>query len=136
MKDYSKFLIKQYKHWGVYINENQSYLGRCVVWCDRQDAQHLTDATKEEREELFLILNDLKSAIKKAFDNNWLNFAFLGNEARHLHGHFLPRYSSVRVFEGREFDDKQWGDNWIVDNSFNISEELLMKIKNKIEDLL
>ena len=54
-------LIKEYKHWAIYVHPNQGYLGRCVVWCKREDALDLTDATPEEQSELFLVLRDLKN---------------------------------------------------------------------------
>jgi len=43
MTDYSKFLVKEYTHWLVNVHENQGYLGRCVVWCKREDALDLAD---------------------------------------------------------------------------------------------
>ena len=136
MTDYSKFLIKQYKHWGVYVHENQSYLGRCVVWCDREDAIHLTDATKEEQDELFEILRDLKAASEKAFGGDWFNFAFLGNETNHLHGHFIPRYSEEKVFEKITFKDELWGHNYKTDRSFITPPDVLEKIRLKMKDVL
>ena len=45
---------------GIYVHENQGYLGRCVVWCKRTDALDLADATPEEQAELFLVLRDLR----------------------------------------------------------------------------
>jgi diadenosine tetraphosphate (Ap4A) HIT family hydrolase len=121
MTDYSKFLIRQYKLWGVYVHENQGYLGRCVIWCDRKDAFDLTDATHEEREELFVILKELKQASEKAFGGEWFNYAFLGNETRHLHGHFVPRYSTEKEFAGIKFKDERWGHNYRTDHSFETS---------------
>lgn len=129
IQDYSKFLVKQYKYWGVYVHENQSYLGRCVVWCDREDALQLTDATKEEQEELFEILRELKKASEEAFGGEWFNFAFLGNEMHHLHGHFIPRYSTEREFEGVTFKDKRWGHNYRTDREFVTPSEVLESIR-------
>lgn len=134
MTDYSKFLVKQYKHWGVYVHENQSYLGRCVVWCDREDAVQLTDANKEEQEELFIIIKELKGASEKAFQGEWFNYSFLGNETHHLHGHFIPRYSSEKVFEGVTFVDTLWGHNYKTDKSFITTPEILEKIRLKMKE--
>lgn len=67
-KDFSKDLIKDYKYWAIYIHENQGYLGRCIIWCKRENALDLTDATKEEQEELFIILKDLKNATTACFN--------------------------------------------------------------------
>ena len=138
MTDYSKFLIKQYKHWGVYVHENQSYLGRCVVWCDRKDAIHLTDANKQEQDELFKVLRELKTASEKAFGGDWFNFSFLGNETHHLHGHFIPRYSTEKEFEGVIFKDELWGHNYQTDKSFvtppDVLEKIRLKMKKTYED--
>lgn len=136
MKDYSKFLIKQYKYWGVYVHKNQGYLGRCIVWCDREDAQQLTGATQEEREELFLILKELQEASVKAFGGEWFNFVFLGNETRHLHCHFIPRYSKEIEFEGVKFKDERWGHNYRTDHSFITTPEILEKIRLKMAGAL
>ena len=127
--DYSKFLVKEYKYWTVSVHQNQSYLGRCVVWCKREDATDLADAIKEEQEELFIVLKDLREATKRAFKTDWFNYAFLGNEMRHLHGHFIPRYSSPRVFKGVIFDDERWGNNYRTNHEFITPPEVLEEIR-------
>lgn len=93
-EDFSKNLVKKYTYWEIYVYENQSYLGRCVVWCKRENALDLADATVEEQQELFLVLHDLRETTKKIFQSDWFNYSFLGNEMQHLHGHFIPRYAN------------------------------------------
>jgi diadenosine tetraphosphate (Ap4A) HIT family hydrolase len=129
MDDFSENKIKEYKYWTVFIHENQSYLGRCVVWCKRENALDLIDATKEEREELFLILKELKKALIKTFQPDWFNYSFLGNSTQHLHCHLVPRYAKPRIFEGIQFEDKLFGHNWRTDHNFIIPEAVLNKIK-------
>jgi len=136
MEDYSKNIIKDYKYWTVLAHTNQGYLGRCVVWCKREDAHDLTKSTEEERKELFFILNKLKKAIEKSFQSDWMNYAFLGNETRHLHGHILPRYASEREFGGITFKDERWGHNYQTDHKFITSPEILKAIKHKIQEFL
>jgi len=135
-EDFSKFLIKDYTYWSIYIYENQSYLGRCVLWCKREYALDLTEATLEEQEELFVVLSDLKNAVTKAFQPDWFNYAFLGNETRHLHCHFIPRYESSRDFMGTTFTDVFWGKNYKTDKEFSISQEVLEGIQEKIKETL
>ena len=127
---YAANLIKDYKYWSLYVAENQGYLGRCVVWCKREDALDLADSTPEEREELFEILGKLRVAAQSLFKADWLNYAFLGNETRHLHCHFLPRYASERTFAGLVFLDKRWGHNYQTDHNFVTSPDVLQEIKN------
>lgn len=129
-KDFSKNLVKDYTYWSVYVHENQGYLGRCVIWCKREDALDMADANREEQQELFQVLNDLRKVSKEAFNPDWLNYAFLGNETRHLHGHFIPRYAQPKTFENTVFEDKLYGHNYKTDHSFVTSEKLLQKIKD------
>ncbi len=133
MEDFSKFIIKDYTHWTVSVHQNQGYLGRCVVWCKREDALDLADATEEERRELFFVLKDLREATKKAFQSDWFNYAFLGNATRHLHGHFIPRYASSREFEGMTFTDEKWGHNYKTDHNFVTPPEILEKVRLKLQ---
>lgn len=132
MEDFSKYIIKEYKYWEVSIKINQTYLGSCIIWCKRENALDLTDATKEEREELFLILKKVKEELTKIFQPNWFNYSFLGNETRHLHCHLIPRYSESREFEGVKFEDKLFGRNWKTDHVFSISEDILEKIRQEV----
>ena len=97
-QDFSKYVVKEYTYWTVLIKTNQSYLGRCVVWCKRDDALDYTDMSNEEHAELLQILKELRVAAEKCFQANWFNYAFLGNETRHLHCHFVPRYEAPREF--------------------------------------
>ena len=134
MDEFLKYKIKEYEYWSVYIYENQGYLGRCVIWCDREDAKDLADMTQKERDEFFIILKNLKKALKTIFNSDWFNYAFLGNGIKHLHRHFIPRYASERKFEEIIFKDEQWGHNYKTDHNFKISEDLIEEIRLKIKE--
>ena len=93
----------------------------------------MVDATKDEQKELFLVLEDLQRACKDCFNPDWFNYAFLGNETRHLHGHFIPRYKESKIFMGVTFEDKLWGHNYKTNHSFVTSEELLQEVRNRLK---
>jgi diadenosine tetraphosphate (Ap4A) HIT family hydrolase len=133
---YSKNLVKDHKYWSIYVAENQGYLGRCVVWCKREDALDIADATQEEQRELFIVLKDLLVASKHVFHPDWFNYAFLGNETRHLHCHFIPRYESPRIFMGIKFEDKLYGNNYKTDHSFITSQKLLQAVRDELKKSL
>lgn len=135
-EDFSKDLVKEYKHWAIYVHRNQGYLGRCVVWCKREDALDLADATPEEQQELFLVLRDLREAAEKVFQPDWFNYSFLGNETRHLHGHFIPRYATPRTFIGIVFEDKLYGHNYQADHNFVTPEGALNNVRNRLKEAL
>lgn len=133
MKNYSKFLIKEYTYWLVNVHENQGYLGRCIVWCKREDALDLADATEAEQKELITILGELREATKRAFQPDWFNYAFLGNGTRHLHGHFVPRYSATHEFEGITFTDERWGHSYRTNGDFVTSPKVLEAVRLKLK---
>lgn len=135
-EDYSDKLIKEYKYWSIYIHHNQGYLGRCIIWCKREDALDLADASIEEQRELFLVMRDLREVIKNVFRPDWFNYAFLGNETRHLHGHFVPRYEKPKVFNGMVFKDRLFGHNFKTDTNFKTSDELLGAVKERLKEIL
>lgn len=135
-KDYSKQLIKDYKYWTLGVHSNQGYLGRCVVWCKRQDATDLTDATIDEQKELFIILNELKIALNRAFSPDWFNYSFLGNEVPHLHGHIVPRYYKTKTFLNTEFEDKLFGKHYKTDNGFITTEKILFGVRDEIKKFI
>ncbi len=135
-KKFSKYLIKDYEHWSIYVHQNQGYLGRCVIWCKREDALDLTDATEEEQKELFTVLSLLKEATTKVFQSNWFNYSFLGNETRHLHAHFIPRYAKPKTFMGIIFEDKLYGHNYKTDRSFITPEEVWRSVREKLREVL
>lgn len=129
-------LIKNYTYWGVYVFSNQGYLGRCVVWCLRDDALDLTDATPEEMEEFAVIITKLKVALEKEFAVDWMNYSFLGNADRHLHAHVVPRYASSRTLLGHTFTDERWGRNWRLDHDFVTPPEVLPEVKRRLQQYL
>ncbi|HRY76970.1 MAG TPA: HIT domain-containing protein [Candidatus Paceibacterota bacterium] len=136
MEEFEKYKLKDYKYWTIFIHQNQGYLGRCVIWCKRENALDLPDATPEEQKELFAVLNELRGAVQKAFQPDWLNYSFLGNETRHLHCHFVPRYANPKTFEGTIFKDELYGHNYKTDHSFSVSAEVVEKIRLRIKEAL
>ena len=136
LEEYKDNKIKDYTYWEVYLYKSQGNLGRCYVWCKRADALDLPDATLEEREELFVVLRDVEDAIKKAFNPDILNYAFLGNTVHHLHGHIIPRYPKPVIFEGVEFTDEKYGHNYQTNTDFKVSLEDFKKIQNHLTKFL
>ncbi len=133
---YAHLLVKDFGLWSVYVHENQSYLGRCVVWCNREDANDLVDVTAAEYEQLLSILRALRKASAHVFTPDWFNYAFLGNETRHLHGHFIPRYQAPREYAGITFTDARWGHNYQTDHSFTTPPDVLKQIRRALQDAL
>ena len=135
-KDYSKQIIKDYECWNLGVHSNQGYLGRCVVWCKRENAADMSDATLEEQKELFVIIKELKIALTKAFSPDWFNYSFLGNEIPHLHGHIVPRYKTPVKFLETKFEDKLFGKHYKTDSHFLTTEVILLGVRDEMKKFI
>lgn len=134
---YEANIVKKYQYWTVYVNANQDYLGRCVIWCNREDALDLAEATQAEGQEFHQILKGLKDATTQLFGATWFNYALLGNVDRHLHCHFLPRYETPATFAGMKFVDEDYTANPFRRNTQNIvPKEALETIRIALAEVL
>ena len=130
---YKDWHIDDSEFWTIYIHPNQSYLGRCFAVLNRH-AEDFFDITGDEMKDYFSIAKKLRDAVQKIFQPDMLNYAILGNDKRHVHMNFVPRYSSSRNFGGLVFEDKRWGENYSpYDKSFKIPEKTLFAIRDTIK---
>lgn len=90
--DYEQLKIKSYKHWDLYLHENQCYSIDGEV-CD----------------EFFSIGQSMKTALKTLFQPDKMNYAALSNTSPVIHVHIVPRYKESREFAG-DFFKTQDGD--------------------------
>lgn len=136
--DYAQLKIKSYRHWDLYLHENQCYLGRVFVLLrEDEQAEDFLAIEGEAREEFFQIGREVKAALKALFQPDKMNYAALSNTSSAIHVHLIPRYREERVFEGIVFKDARWGQNYApYDRSFAIEEAVLFKIKELLLETL
>jgi len=94
--------LKEYNYWKLVLHEHQyPFIGRCVAWAKRENADLITDMNKEERDELFdNVIKDWERAVNKLYSASRINMAILGNTIPHLHAHLVPRYKEPKKFHG------------------------------------
>ncbi len=126
--------IKSYKHWGLYLHENQCYLGRVFLLLEsEEEAEDFLDIEGETREEFFQIGEEVKQTLKTLFQPDKMNYAALSNVSPKIHVHIVPRYKVPRKFGGVEFKDARWGQNYApYDRSFSLDESVLFQIRDAI----
>lgn len=136
--DYEQLKIKSYKHWDVYLHENQCYLGRVFIFLKSdQSIDDFLSIDGEIRDEFFFIGQQLKAALKVLFNPDKMNYAALGNVCEKVHVHVIPRYKESREFSGISFSDTRWGKNYApYDRSFIVEESILFAIRDAIKTLL
>ncbi len=136
--DYELLKIKSYKHWDVYLHENQCYLGRVFVLLkDDKNVEDFLAIEGEVRDEFFFIGNQIKAALKTLFKPDKMNYAALSNTSEKIHVHLVPRYKEPREFAGVPFIDTRWGKNYApYDRSFALEESILFKIRDALKENL
>ncbi len=132
--DYEPLKIKSYKHWDVYLHENQCYLGRIFLLLKNEEGvEDFLDVQGEAREEFFQVGNEVKRALKTLFKPDKMNYAALSNVSPKIHVHFVPRYKEPRECGGVIFKDARWGQNFApYDRSFALDESILFQIRDGI----
>lgn len=136
--DYELLKIKSYKHWDVYLHENQCYLGRVFVLLrDDEGVEDFLAIDGEIRDEFFEIGEKVKQALKTLFQPDKMNYAALSNVSNKIHVHLVPRYKSERAFGDVIFYDKRWGQNYApYDRAFILQESILFEIRDALKEHL
>jgi diadenosine tetraphosphate (Ap4A) HIT family hydrolase len=102
----------------------------------RRHADDFFNINEEELKEFFEITKKLRDVVKEIFGADMFNYAILGNVVRHVHLHFIPRYSKEVNFSGVDFKDERWEQNYSPYNKFKISEKVESEIIDKIRKKL
>jgi diadenosine tetraphosphate (Ap4A) HIT family hydrolase len=135
-EDYHKYEIVRFRHWTIYVHQQQTYLGRCYIWSHRIRLIDLMDLTPIEREELFAIGFELRTALTQLFQPDLFNWASLGNVTTQCHVHLIPRYSEERQFDGLTFIDTRFGMNYAPYEPSVVPESTLQKLRILIRNTL
>jgi len=130
--------IKSYKHWDLYLHENQCYLGRTFVLLKEDEGvEDFLAIEGKTRDEFFQIGVEVKAVLNTLFKPDKMNYAALGNTSPAIHVHIVPRYKEEREFAGVSFKDTRWGQNYApYDRSFVIEESVLFKIRDALKENL
>lgn len=121
--------IFETKHWEVYLNPDQYYLGRSVV-VTKRDVGCMSDLKDEEWLDFADLVKMIESVCKKTFNATMFNWTCLMNNAYqnnppnpHVHWHFRPRYERSVRFEGIEFGDKDFGNHYARSTDFIVPDK-------------
>ncbi len=141
---FQPFILKEYTHWTLLLNEKQRYLGRAVVWLARPgDMQRFSALTKDELFELQLITQAYERALDAmGWKPDHMNYAMLGNlideHKGHGHMHLIPRYESAHrpVFMGVTFEDDRWAKNCTPETPMNVAPDILLGLVAALKEEL
>jgi len=134
--------ITQNKHWDVFLNSEQTYLGRMIVVA-RRHVESLSELTVDEQNDFFNMVRILEKAVINAFGADLSNWTCLMNDAYqepnpkpHVHWHLRPRYSHAVSINGMDFIDPEFGHHYSRERKVNVDENMVIAITQKIRSVL
>jgi diadenosine tetraphosphate (Ap4A) HIT family hydrolase len=111
----------------VYLNKEQSKLGRCTL-AYKDHIRELFDLPDEERNEFFADVAILARALSNLFNPDKINYGAYGDMMPHLHFHLVPKYK----------DQNEWGGTFTMNPNEHFLQDceyanMICKIKAAIE---
>lgn len=120
-------------------NQDQSYLGRCVIFI-KPHREQLSELSDKEWLDFKEMLKVIELAFRKAFGATLFNWSCLVNNSYrkkpytpHIHWHMRPRYDHEIVFEGHTFKDPEFREHYDRLKKEFVSTELQQKIVAKVK---
>jgi len=95
-------------YWSIFLDENQHYLGSCVVMLNRPE-EVLYNLSKEEKSEFLDISSKLELIIVRDFGARKVDFDSSGGFTDRLRFLAKPRYHNEPEFEGTRFTADGYG---------------------------
>lgn len=134
-----KFVLIETKFWKVILVDEQSCLGRCVIFLKR-DCGELSGLTSEEWSDFHEnIVKKLESTFKEVFNATMFNWSCLMNNAYQkeepmpqVHFHFRPRYKNAIKFAGQEFIDSDFGYHYNRERNNIVSDEVRQTVFDEV----
>lgn len=126
------WLIKKYKFWTVYLQKNQSYLGRLVLVLNRHQGDFFS-TTEEERTEFYHVCYKMREVLTVALGPQAFDYFFPSIKEAHVHMLVIPRYAQRTSFHGVAFEDPQYGKHHDPYREVTLSHEAYTKLIEKIK---
>lgn len=106
-------IIEQGIFWTLALNRNQNLLGKIMLLANRP-VEEVTALTLDEWCALHFQIRRATTALIIAFQPNHFNYAFLQNQDKQVHLHVIPRYATMRTFDGLTFSDPDYPHHYAV----------------------
>ena len=95
--EYKKYMKKVavLPHSRVYLNNEQEYVGRCVVVL-KSHKQELFELTPDELHGFMDDVANVANAINSVFNPDKINYAIYGDIDSHIHMHVVPKHKGCK----------------------------------------
>lgn len=136
-------LIFDTDFWRVFLAQNQSYFGRCIVVTNRH-CESLSEIDPSEWCDLQTIIIKLEKLYTQTLDATMFNWTCLMNAAYqadpptpHVHLHFRPRFKNPVHFKGFTYNDTDFAHHYDSQRSARLPEaterDLISMLKEHIQ---
>lgn len=99
--------LKTFDYWVWSLRPDQITLPSTVLSLKRP-AEHMSDMTPEETEELSTVINHIESSLKAVCHYDKINYLCFMMVDHHIHIHVIPRYENEVDVQGFTVIDKQF----------------------------
>jgi len=104
---YPDSLIREYEHWVVLLRPAQVTVGSLVL-AAKGEATAFGQLPPGAHAELATVTKEIEATLLAEIGYEKINYLMLMMVDPNVHFHVLPRYSTVRPFEGIDFADRGW----------------------------
>ncbi len=136
---YEHLLVRRFRYWSLYLNQDQRYLYRSYLWrsdghIDLQARHTLKGWQKKELEQLVALFH---KALQFRSKPDLINEGWYGNEVQvhrgHAHLHLIPRYHDPPELLGRAFPDPNFGKHYNPHEKLILDRQESDTIRDKLE---
>src|SRR5699024_1666739 len=100
------------------------------------ECPNLSGLTSKEGEELSSAFVVIEKVLSETFKPEKINYLALMMVDNQVHFHVIPRYSSVRDFEGVGYEDVNWPKPPNVLSKIDLIEENLLKLFQYLKNMI
>ena len=104
---YPDSLVQEFEHWLVLVRPAQVTLGSLVL-AAKSDATAFSQLSREAFTEQARVIAAVEKGLAAFSHYERINYLMLMMVDPHVHFHVIPRYSSSREWQGRQFPDNAW----------------------------
>jgi diadenosine tetraphosphate (Ap4A) HIT family hydrolase len=124
----SDLLVTETDYWRWSVRPLQCTLGAGILSLKRP-AESMAELSLDEGADLVKITKIIEGTLSKAFNKEKMNYIMLMMVDFHIHFHVIPRYSTTKQFDEKDYVDQGWPKPPVLDAT-PLDIEVLIKIKD------
>ena len=124
-----RYLIYENKFWALYLADEQSYIGQCILVLQRH-CHSLSELTQAEWDNLHMMITKLETCQKMVLGAELCNWSCLMNSFfkntnpdPHVHIHCRPRLKNPVMIGNKKYRDDEFGHHYDAKKKSQVTNE-------------